>query len=115
MATSKSREGETPAVAGARLFSGRSDPTWPVDEEVVARVEEIWTRLEPWEGQIPPGPPLGYRGSFLKLADGSELRAYQGLVTLGKAGREESRRDRDGAIERLLLDSAPQGALPALD
>jgi hypothetical protein len=97
------------------VFSGRPDPTWPIDEETAARLEDIWRQLEPWEGEIPEAPVLGYRGSFVRLRDGREWDAYGGAVTLLQPAPPESRSDRNGGFERQVLDSAPQGVLPPVD
>ena len=99
-------------IAGASLFSGRPDPTWPLDDELAGRLESLWAMLGPSEREAPAAPPLGYRGSFLRGPGGREWLAFGGVVTLIAGGRSISRADPDGRFERLLLDSAPEGTLP---
>ena len=112
MATSRSPDPQAAGLAGAQVFSGRPDPTWPVDQATAGSLQDLWSRLEPWEGEIPAPPPLGYRGCFLRLADGREWQTYGGVVTLRQAGAVEFRRDRARAFEKQLLGTAPEGTLP---
>jgi hypothetical protein len=99
-------------IAGASIFSGRSDPIWDVDEEVVKKLGEIWDSLDNWTSEHPSAPPLGYRGCFLKCEHDREWFAYSGVITLKSAGKLESRLDPNRDFERLLLNSAPKGILP---
>jgi len=100
------------AVGGAFLFSGRPDPTWTSAPEVVRRLQEIWESLTPTMASLPPAPPLGYRGCFLKDAAGREWTAYGGVVRLQSAEDSQVRRDEARSFERTLLESAPAGVLP---
>src|ERR1700730_2840450 len=61
MDTSRSPERDR-WIAGALVFSGRRDPTWPVPAELGRRLEQLWEGLPPWSGERPHPPPLGYRG-----------------------------------------------------
>jgi hypothetical protein len=99
-------------VAGASLFSGRPDPTWPVSAKVARKLEALWHSLGEFSGRLPSPPPLGYRGCFLRDDRGREWRAFEGVVTLLAGSRAESRRDETRSFERMLLASAPAGALP---
>jgi len=99
-------------MVGALIFSGRPDPTWRVGEEVRKKLEGIWNGLPEWGGELPPPPPLGYRGCFIICKPYKEWFAYGGIVTMKTTTRHEFRRDKDRNIEKLLLDSAPEGILP---
>lgn len=71
----------------------------------------LWDAAAPAKAVAPP--PLGYRGCALRSTDGRALVAFDGVLTMTQPGaRSESRRDSDRAIERLLLQSAPAGAIP---
>jgi hypothetical protein len=99
-------------VGGAFLYSGRPDPTWPVPTDVVCRLREIWESLPPGTAGLPPAPPLGYRGVFLKDTAGREWAAYGGVVRLQTSEDSQVRRDEARSFERTVLASAPAGALP---
>jgi hypothetical protein len=92
--------------ATARLYSGRPNPEWDVDDELATRFDA----LPPLEGNPPPpAPPLGYRGVALVAGDGTLIEAWGGAVTRG--GRE-LRADPGREFERAVLASAPPGAVP---
>lgn len=95
-------------TAGASVYSGRRDPTWPLAAELGLRLERHWIELPPWSGEQPRPPPLGYRGCRLVAPDGREWTAFQGLVI--QAG--DARRDGKREFERMLIASAPPGVLP---
>jgi hypothetical protein len=101
-------------IAGAFCFSGRPDPTWPVNKKLMKQLEKIWNSLEPLSDEIPPSPNLGYRGCF--VIDNNihrEWSVYDRAVKLETDGNSETRLDRQGTFEKLLLSSAPKGVLPA--
>jgi hypothetical protein len=114
MATSKSADSPPGWIAGARLFSGRPDPVWPVAPEMAHQLEEIWNLLPASKPATaaPAVPPLGYRGCFLRHSDGSEWSAFAGIVTRRSGTAAESRRDIGREFERAVLASAPAGILP---
>jgi hypothetical protein len=95
-------------LAGVSLFSGRPDPTWPLDDAVAARLVSRWETLAPTPDPIPEPPPLGYRGVFLLAPDGRRWLAYGTIVTLDG----ERRRDPEARLELELLGTAPPGTLP---
>lgn len=111
MGTSRSNRESQDWVAGARVFSGRRDPEWPIAPELGERLAALWATLPPAAEPKPKPPPLGYRGSFLRRRDGAEWRAWGGVVERGPEPGE-AREDRDRVFERQLLESAPAGALP---
>jgi hypothetical protein len=110
MATSKSSE---TWIAGAFLYSGRPDPTWPVSAAAARRFENLWSRL-PATGKPAPNPSrLGYRGAFLRASLHREWIAFRGLVSLKTPVGIEVRADVERQFEKDLLASAPKGLLPA--
>lgn len=113
MGTSKLTKELQTCIGGALIFSGRPNPTWRVEEIVVRQLERIWSLLEPFQGERPSTPQLGYRGCFLKCKSDLEWLAYGDVVTLKTDDDLESRRDNDRKFEKLLLASAPKGVLPA--
>lgn len=108
----KSNKGQQEFIAGAYIFSGRPDPEWNVKEEIVIKLEQIWNSLEIEAGEHLPAPPLGYRGCYLRYRPDTEWSAYNGVATKKTAKRHESRVDDNRRIERLILNSAPEGILP---
>lgn len=111
MATSRFDETPQGWTARVLLFSGRRDPRWELPPPSARRLEALWQTLEPLE-RTPAPPPLGYRGCL--ACDPSERRweAYRGAVTLSWTGGRELRGDPRRAFERLVIESAPPGALP---
>ena len=110
MAISKS--GET-WIAGALLYSGRPDPTWPVSAAAARRLEKLWSSL-PAAGKPAPDPSrLGYRGAFLRASLDREWIAFEGLVSLKTPAGIEVRTDVERQFEKDLLASAPKGSLPS--
>jgi hypothetical protein len=111
MATSRSTS-ESGWTAGAFVFSGRPDPTWPISSDVAEQLVVIWETLVPTD-DAPTPPPLGYRGCFVRDPGGRTWTAFHELVTLSSEGSSETRRDDDRRFERTVLASAPAGTLPA--
>ncbi len=102
-----------PWIAGVAMYSGRPDPTWPVDEAAARRLLALWSELPVSAGPAPTAPALGYRGCFMRDSTGREWFAYGGTVTLRSARRAaEARLDRGRRFERLVLSTAPGGLLP---
>jgi hypothetical protein len=106
MATSKSTS-ESDWTAGAFIFSGRPDPTWPIPSDVAGDLVVIWESLPPSEATVSP-PTLGYRGCYVRCSTGRMWTAYRELVTHS----DERRRDDERCFERTVLSSAPAGLLP---
>ena len=100
-------------VAGAIAFAGRPDLTWLVAEDLVKKLFAEWKSLTSFAGDLPPAPATGYRGCFLRYNDDVELFAFGGVVTMMTRVQTESRTDKARSIERLILDSSPEGMLPA--
>ena len=93
------------------IFSGRLDPNWNIDQSIVNKLKELWNVMEPYHGDLPTPPLLGYRGSYMKCDD-TERFVFNKVVTMKRMGRSESRSDKDRKFEKLLLDSAPKGIFP---
>jgi len=106
MATSRSTSASS-WIGGAYVFSGRPDPTWPIQPNIGETLLAIWELL-PTTGSAAAAPALGYRGVFVRDPEGRVWTAYRELVTL--AG--ETRRDDERRFERTVLASAPSGTLP---
>lgn len=100
-------------VAGASVFSGRPDPTWPISAELAEELISIWEALVPADDAIPPPPSLGYRGCFMRDAEGRTWTALRDLVTLSDERTSATRRDEGHRFEQTVLASAPEGMLPS--
>jgi len=112
MATSRSNS-ESDWTAGAFVFSGRPDPTWPISRAVADELVAIWETLVPTDDAVPTPPALGYRGCFVRDPAGRTWTAFHELVTRSSENGSETRRDDDWRFERTVLASAPAGTLPA--
>ncbi|HEY9247019.1 MAG TPA: hypothetical protein VIO11_09255 [Candidatus Methanoperedens sp.] len=114
MVISRSNKENREWVGEALIFSGRTNPKWNIDKEKSRMLEETWDSLEPFTGEPPSPPILGYRGFIVKDMTGNrEWFAYGGVVFLKEGGVTESRLDKEHRFERILLESAPNGMLPA--
>ena len=113
MATSRSAS-YSGWIAGASVFSGRTDPSWPIAPELAEELVAVWDRLPSLEGSLPSAPPLGYRGCFVEDPDGRTWTAFHEAVTLSLPDGTVTRRDDEHQFERLVLASAPEGTLPPL-
>jgi len=100
------------ATARMLLFSGRPDPEWPVPDDHVTRLGDIWATLTPIAPRSAPPPKLGYRGVELQVEDGASYLAVAGHVTKSQAGARETRADAGRVFERALIGSAPPGTVP---
>jgi hypothetical protein len=109
MATSRSPEGW---IAGAFLYSGRRDPTWQVSEKVAEALQKLWDGMAPAPGAALDASRLGYRGVFLREAEGREWSAFRGLASLKTRTGIEVRTDTAREFEKRILASAPTGLLP---
>lgn len=113
MATSKSNKSAPRYVGRAVIYSGRPDPEWSISEGDAKQLIALWNASEPYSGQSPAPPVLGYRGVFLRDSEQREWFAYGGVVTLKTPQGSELRPDENRQFERLLLASAPQQAIPS--
>ena len=111
MATSKLPESKD-WIAGAYLYSGRRDPTWPASKSLVRKLQDLWETL-PSSREKPSSSGLGYRGAFLRAPDKREWLAFSGDISLTRPAGSESRADPNREFERSLLNSAPAGVLPS--
>ena len=112
MGTRRSSDPARAWTAGASVFSGRRDPEWALLEDDAARLEALWSTLEPLAGDAPVPPPLGYRGCWAQAPGGTpRFAAYRGAVTSGGPRPPETRADPARAFERLVLASVPDSPL----
>ncbi len=98
--------------AGARLYSGRVDPSWRVDASRAHAAVGVFGTLAPSTRVHPAGGGLGYRGCWLRAPDGTSWVAANGLAAQRSPGRDEVREDAAGAFEDAILATAPDGVLP---
>jgi hypothetical protein len=96
----------------ALVYSGRPDPTWVVPVSAVEELLALWGELPSGSAPRPDPPPLGYRGCLLRAPDGRTWGSFGGQVTLDDGHLRQTRDDRDRRFERVLLTTAPAGALP---
>ena len=100
-------------VAGASVFSGLPDPTWPISDELGEQLERLWESLPVAKDEaVAQPPPLGYRGCFVVSPDGRRRTAYRQAVRLEERTRTQTRFDRRRDFEAQVLLSAPEGTLP---
>ena len=111
MGTSRSRDATRPGwAAGVLLFSGRPNPIWCIDEALGRKLWSIWTRATPADDFLPPSR-LGYQGAFVRRPGGERVLAFDGFAWR-EGDRREVRLDPGRHLERLVVCSAPHGALP---
>jgi hypothetical protein len=97
----------------ALVFSGRPDPEWPVSAGARDELVAIWAALTRDAPAPAPVPALGYRGCALRCPRDEEWLASGGVVThTAVSGAVERRSDPERSFERLLLSTAPRGAVP---
>lgn len=107
-----SDRGATSFSAGARLFSGRADPSWTVDAATARALLALWQTLPGLDQWAEPPAALGYRGCWLRAPTGTRWLSYDGVALQEEGTRMVARRDERRAFERAILRTAPTGALP---
>ena len=101
-------------VATASLYSGRPDPEWPLHAQQIAELRRVWLQLAPCAARARVAPTLGYRGVAVRCASGEEWHVFGGVVTHHDApGSADHRRDDERRFEKMLLATAPRGAVPS--
>lgn len=102
------------ATVVLEIFSGRPDPSWPLDAAQIAELQHRLKALPATEERtLPPEPGLGYRGLHVSL----EIGTHGEIVVVRQHRVAFERRilvDRRRALERWLLDTAPIMLEPAL-
>jgi hypothetical protein len=99
------------AVARALMYSGRRDPSWPIDPTVAGELIQIWEGLEPLEDQVPSVGRLGYRGVIVVGLEGCDFLAVDGVVLETCDAARRTRADPRRQFERRVLSSAPSNAI----
>jgi hypothetical protein len=112
MDTSKYDEATAEYVAEALVFSGRQNPTWPVDASAGRQLEGIWSSLKSSRESLRQTASLGYQGSRLRHIGGCSWLASLGLVERECGGVKETRIDSQREFEKLLLSTAPPSVVP---
>ena len=90
-------------TAGTYLHAGQPGRVWPVPERIAGLLMELWNAAE-----VVPRPELPSpepRGCFLRDTHHHEWHVDGGVITLHAGEISESRRDRDGRFEALLLST----------
>jgi hypothetical protein len=87
------------------IFSGRPNPRWSLSGRRVTELEERLAGLEPVPAAEPQG--LGYRGLVIRSKSGTQIRAFNSVVTVTHAHGKSSFGDRAG-LEKHLLDQADE-------
>ena len=102
--------------AGARLYSGRVDPSWSVPASRGRAIVALFRTLSPSTRVHPDGGGLGYRGCWLRAPDGTAWVVASGLAAQRSPGSvaagDEVREDPRCDFERAILATAPAGTLP---
>ncbi|MBM3141373.1 MAG: hypothetical protein FJZ92_14475 [Chloroflexi bacterium] len=106
-------QGDASWAAGARLYSGRVDPSWSVAAARARVVIEVFRALPPSARVHPAGGGVGYRGCWLRAPDGTSWVAANGLAALRSPAHDEVREDAQRAFEDAILATAPDGVLPS--
>ncbi|UCE27378.1 MAG: hypothetical protein JSW52_01090 [Candidatus Coatesbacteria bacterium] len=98
-----------------RIFSGRRDPEWELDEEAVRKLKSLLEKTVKGEriDEAPTGG-LGYRGFLVRC--GPEVRdlptdfiVFRGVLTENPGPKAVHRRDTGGVEEFLLAEARRQG------
>lgn len=98
--------------AGARVYSGRIDPSWSVDATRARAAVDVFRELPPSARAHPAGGGLGYRGCWLRAPDGTTWVAANGLAAERGPAHDDVREDAARDFERAILGTAPDGVLP---
>jgi hypothetical protein len=110
--THDEQQGDAPWSAGARLYSGRVDPSWSVAATRGRAIVALFRTLPPSTRVHPDGSGIGYRGCWLRAPDGTAWVVANGLAAERAPKHDEVRADALRTFERAILDTAPDGVLP---
>ncbi len=92
-----------------RIFSGRPDPEWTIDESILDEMEQLWAALTPADSELRIPSKLGYRG-FQIYRNGDEKWLVYGEMVMRTVRKQlEVRIDSDKSLEKMLLSTAPGG------
>jgi hypothetical protein len=94
------------------VYSGRENPSWPLEEDQLAEVRARLRDLGTSEPAPPPSSVLGYRGFRIENL-GSDLPdailVGRGVITLVRGKKAEHRADSTGIEDLLFVDAANRG------
>ena len=102
-------------IAGAFVFSGRTNPSWRLDEPRAAELMRIWDELRPADAaraNHDADRPVGYDGCYATNSAGDRWIARDAHVSQHAGTSSKHRDDPQRRFERALLRSAPEGLLP---
>lgn len=100
-------------ICGAQIFSGRYDPSWLVNEDEAKKILTIWNSLPDYRGNVSIPNISGYKGCYLSSSSKERWTSFRGIVTLSRENKIiESRTDTERKIEKALLKTAPEDAIP---
>jgi hypothetical protein len=97
-----------------QVYSGRPDPSWPLEGEALNAVaERVRAAREQPAAVAPPAPVLGYRGFLIENPTEGELplttTVWRGLVTAVLDGAVETFRDQADLEGFLLAEARDRG------
>ncbi len=96
---------DQPALVRVNIFSGRRNPEWHLkDTRTFLR---LWEMAEPVKEPVKTLSRLGYSGCTVILGD-KRWEIYQGIVSLYEGNAVSSKKDKDHAMEELMLEQAPE-------
>lgn len=98
--------------ASVIIFSGRPDPKWKINEDLIERLEDLWRVLDEYNEPPPTAPSLGYRGCSIRINQDTEYFANKGIVTKSTRAVRVNRVDTSRLLERMVLTNVPKGLLP---
>lgn len=100
--------------AGAWVYSGRENPSWPLDDRQVECLLALWENLPLASRTMPARSEvdLGYRGCWFGRESSGVWSAAGDQVTCTNRSRTESRFDAAQRLESAVLATAPPGLLP---
>ena len=89
------------------VFSGRSNPTWPLNDEKGREFLSKFKSLVPSDSQTPLYDGLGYRGfNVTGFQDYDQLTIWNGIVRVRRGEKTYYWRDQRKSLEKLLLETA---------
>lgn len=89
------------------LFSGRPDPEWQPNLQVIEKLLGYVNEIPASEGALDFQPPLGYRGAIMYNGSHS-ITAYKGKLEIRTLDTAVIKPDKERRFERLIIETAPE-------